>query len=104
MEYGTTNQKRDFFLDTKEKYIYIYIIKMKVLFNQTKQKKTLQTEQNLMQYTYEQQPESSNIVEVRSNCLLHSKTLKDKSLLFVGVELLLQSSKTKEVSMIDFRP
>lgn len=36
MEYGTTNQKRDFFLDTKEKYIYIYIIKMKVLFNQTK--------------------------------------------------------------------
>lgn len=57
-----------------------------------------------MQYTYEQQPESSNIVEVRSNCLLHSKTLKDKSLLFVGVELLLQSSKTKEVSTIDFRP
>lgn len=36
LEYGTTNQKRDFFLDTKEKYIYIYIIKMKVLFNQTK--------------------------------------------------------------------
>lgn len=48
LEYGTTNQKRDFFLDTKEKDIYIYIIKMKVLFNQTKH--TLQTEQNLMQY------------------------------------------------------